>query len=90
MPFSIDFTQIAAAHVQAFRKYDQQIILEAIEKQLRHEPMTETRNKKRLGENDLSDWEMRIQEFRVFYDVTVEPEGSVVKTKGVGYKEHNK
>ena len=49
MAFEINFTHIAATHVRAYRKFEQQIILDAIEEQLRHEPMTETRQRKRLG-----------------------------------------
>ena len=48
--------------------------------------MTETRN--RLSESDLSDWELRVQDFRVFYDVVVEDEWRVVKVKAVGHKQH--
>ena len=89
MAFEINFTQTAAAHVRAYRKFEQQIILDAIEEQLRYEPTTETRNRKRLGENELSNWELRVQQYRVFYDVDSEEERQVVKIKAVGHKEHN-
>jgi mRNA-degrading endonuclease RelE of RelBE toxin-antitoxin system len=89
MTFEINFTQTAAAHVRTYRKFAQQIILEAIEEQLEHEPTTETRNKKRLSENELSDWELRVQKYRVFYDVITEEDRQVVKIKAVGHKEHN-
>jgi mRNA-degrading endonuclease RelE of RelBE toxin-antitoxin system len=89
MAFEINFTQTAANHVRAYRKFEQQIILDAIEEQLRHEPTTETRNRKRLGENELSDWELRVQQYRVFYDVTTEEERQVVEIKAMGHKEHN-
>ncbi len=36
----------------------------------------------------MSDWELRVQDFRVFYDVIVENEVGVVKVKAVGLKEH--
>ena len=65
------------------------IILDAIEEQLQHEPTTETRNRKRLGTNELSDWELRVQDFRVFYDVVAEEDRRIVKVKAVGHKEHN-
>jgi mRNA-degrading endonuclease RelE of RelBE toxin-antitoxin system len=90
MSYEISFTQSAADHVRSYRKYDQQIILDAIEHQLRHEPIVETRNRKRLGESELADWELRIQGFRVFYDVIVEREQGHVKIKAVGHKEHNR
>lgn len=90
MAYEIQFTRTAADHVRAYRKVDQQAILDAIAEQLAHEPATETRNRKRVGENELSDWELRVQTFRVFYDITTEENRQVVKIKGVGHKEHNK
>jgi len=90
MAFEIKFTPIAAGHVRAYRKSQQKVILDAVEEQLQHEPTIETWNRKRLGENELSDWELRVQNFRVFYDVLVEDEWQIVKIKAVGHKEHNK
>ena len=87
--FAIKFTQTAAGHVRAYRKFEQKIILDAVEEQLRHDPTVETRNRKRLGENELSDWDLRVQNFRVFYDVIVVNNRRVVKIKAVGHKEHN-
>ena len=89
MPFEIEFTQTAANHVRTYRKFEQQIILDAIGEQLPQEATTETRNRKRLGENELSDWELRVQKFRVFYDVIHEEDRQIVKIKAVGHKEHN-
>jgi mRNA-degrading endonuclease RelE of RelBE toxin-antitoxin system len=88
MRFEIAFTRTAADHVRSYRKYEQQIILDAIDQQLAHEPTTETRNRKRLSENELSDWEMRVGDFRIFYDVLIEDERGTVKIKAVGHKEH--
>jgi mRNA-degrading endonuclease RelE of RelBE toxin-antitoxin system len=61
-----------------------------IEAQLASEPITEMRNRKKLGENELSDWELRIDKYRVFYDEVIERDISIVQIKAVGHKEHNK
>ncbi len=90
MAFEIRFTPTAADHVCAYKKFEQQIILDAVEEQLGHEPTTETRNRKRISENPLSDWELRVQAFRVFYDILEEDDRHVVKIKAVGHKTHNK
>lgn len=90
MAFDIEFTPTAAAQVRAYRKSDQGAILNGIEDQLRNQPTTETRHKKRLTENEFSDWELRVGSFRVFYDVIVGEESRVVKIKAVGHKEHNR
>jgi mRNA-degrading endonuclease RelE of RelBE toxin-antitoxin system len=89
MAFQIEFTQTAADHVRSLRKFDQKIVLDGIEEQLRHQPTTETRNRKKLTANELSDWELRVDAFRVFYDVVEEAESRVVMIKAIGYKEHN-
>ena len=88
MTFKIAFTATAAEHVRSIRRFDQKIILDAIVEQLTQDPTTETRNRKRLSENELFDWELRVQDFRVFYDVLVEDGLGVVKIKAVGHKQH--
>jgi mRNA-degrading endonuclease RelE of RelBE toxin-antitoxin system len=90
MTYDIRFTDIAAGHVRSYRKFEQRVILDAIQDQLACEPATETRNRKRLGQNELSDWELRVEEFRVFYDIVVEESQQIVKIKAVGHKEHNR
>jgi mRNA-degrading endonuclease RelE of RelBE toxin-antitoxin system len=50
--------------------------------------LTESRNRKPLRPNDLSQWELRIDRFRVFYDVA--GQGMAVVVKAIGWKEHNK
>jgi len=89
MHFEIRFTPTAAAHLRAYRKYEQKIVLDSVEAQLAHEPNVESRHRKRLGENEVSDWELRVGDYRVFYDVAVEDEPPVVKIKAVGHKIHN-
>jgi mRNA-degrading endonuclease RelE of RelBE toxin-antitoxin system len=90
MAFEIKLTPTAADQVRSYRKSDQKIILDAIEEQLGYEPASETRDRKRLGENEVSDWELRIGMFRVFYDILAEEDRQVVKIKAVGHKDHNK
>jgi mRNA-degrading endonuclease RelE of RelBE toxin-antitoxin system len=89
MPFEIEFTKAAADHVRRYKKFEQQIILDSIAEQLQDEPATKTRNRKPLRTSELSDWELRIQRFRVFYDVIDDEASRTVKIKAVGHKEHN-
>ena len=90
MQFDIGFTRTASDNMRALRKADQTVIFDAIENQLRHDATTETRNRKRLSENELADWELRVEDFRVFYDVLDEGGSQSVKVKAVGQKVHNK
>jgi hypothetical protein len=62
-------------------------ITAAIESQLAHEPTAETRNRKRLRPNKLAEWVLRVDTFRVFYDVL--PAAAIVKVNAVGVKKGN-
>ena len=88
MPFVVEFTQSALDDLAVLEKRAQTRILDRIAIQVPHQPKIETRNRKPLAPNALSDWELRVGKFRVFYDVD-EPQG-IVKIKAVGHKEHNK
>lgn len=50
--------------------------------------MTKTSNRKPLRPNELSKWELRVSEYRIFHDV--DEITLTVKIKAVGYKEHNR
>ena len=64
------------------------IVLDRVERQLRHEPTTETRNRKPMRPNPIAPWELRIQNLRVYYDVEDEPEPRVY-VRAVGIKKRN-
>jgi mRNA-degrading endonuclease RelE of RelBE toxin-antitoxin system len=85
--YDIKLTPEAFEDLAAFRKFDQVRIVAGIEAHLRHEPETETRNRKRLRPNQLAEWALRIDNFRVFYDVL--PEELIVKVVAVGEKRGN-
>ena len=55
MKFEIKYTDDAFDDLHGFRKYDQVIILDSVERQLRDQPMIETRNRKRLRPNGVAD-----------------------------------
>jgi len=70
------------------RKPDRKRVMDEIAVQLQHEPGKETRNRKRLRPNGLAEWELRVDRFRVFYDVDVEARR--VKIVAVGLKRRNR
>lgn len=86
MKFRIDIGKSAFEDLQWFKKHERVLILDAIDRQLLYEPAMETLNRKSLRDNILSRWELRIDKYRVFYNVN-EIDGVVVIT-AVGYKEH--
>ena len=81
----IELTSDAGDDVAALRMFDRKRILDAIETMLSHEPDRESRNRKRLRPNKLAEWELRIDEFRVFYDVVVAD--TAVRIVAVGQKD---
>lgn len=87
MAYTIDYTASAEGDIVYFRKYEQVLIVDAIDDQLPHEPHLETRNRKLLDPNPLAAWELRIGRYRVFYDVDAVTR--LVLVKAVGWKEHN-
>jgi mRNA-degrading endonuclease RelE of RelBE toxin-antitoxin system len=85
--FQIALTSEAIDDLASMRKFDQKRIVDEIESQLSHEPTRQTRNRKRLRPNDLAEWELRVDTFRVVFDVDAENE--VVNVIAIGYKEGN-
>ncbi|HEX6903817.1 MAG TPA: type II toxin-antitoxin system RelE/ParE family toxin [Thermoanaerobaculia bacterium] len=86
--FLIEYTKSAFEDLRFLRRFEQRLIMDTVDRQLATEPLVETRNRKLLRPNELAEWELRIEVFRVFYDVDV-LEG-VVRVKGIGWKEHNR
>jgi len=95
--FTLDITEDAIEDVQVFRKHERQRIFDGIEAQLSRQPDVETRNRKLLRPNPLAEWELRLDPFRVFYNVDVanqsvtilaigKKQGERLYIRGVEYK----
>jgi mRNA-degrading endonuclease RelE of RelBE toxin-antitoxin system len=76
--YTLDYAEGVAEDLAALRAYERKQILDAIEKHLTYEPTQSTRNKKILVGlvppwNHVDPiWELRIGEYRIFYDVDTE------------------
>jgi len=76
--YSIRLASDVLKDLGRFPAYHRRRILDEIEKRLSHEPTSPTRNRKLLvnlvppWEAEPPIWELRIEEFRVFYDVSEE------------------
>ncbi len=86
MNFSIHLTDGAVEDLDYFRKNERQIISAGIALFLTHDANVETRRRKPLRPNRIAPWELRIDDYRVFYDVEEDAE---VKVVAVGQKERN-
>lgn len=86
--FEIELTESAADDLAFLRKADGRYILAEIERHLSYEPLVPTLRRKPLRPNLLAMWELRLGNFRVFYDV--ENDANIVVIRAVGWKEHNR
>lgn len=82
--FTIDLTPSALEDLRWFQKHEQKMILDGINRQLRYEPTVATRNRKPLRPNGTAAWELRIEQFRVFYDV--DQQVRIIEIQRVGEK----
>jgi len=88
MAYKIQFAESVEAHLQILTAGQRARVFLAIEGQLTHEPLKETRNRKPLRPNPIAPWELRVGDLRVFYDVA---DGSppTVQVLAVGVKDRN-
>ncbi|HAO19173.1 MAG TPA: plasmid stabilization protein ParE [Desulfobacteraceae bacterium] len=82
--FEIKFTSESLNDLIALKKNQQVKLLDAIEMQLRHQPIEITRNRKHLRPNEFAEWELRVGKFRVFYNVN--KERLIVNIEAIGFK----
>jgi mRNA-degrading endonuclease RelE of RelBE toxin-antitoxin system len=66
--YDIEYTEEAEEDLAYFRKHEQALIIDEVERRLRYEPAVPTRNRKQLTPNQTAGWELRIGDFRVFYN----------------------
>ena len=79
-------TDSALGDLDFFPKKERRTIADAIKLFLSHDANVETKRRKPLRPNRIAAWELRIADWRVFYDFETE---NVVKVVAVGHKEHN-
>ncbi len=86
--FDIEFMPDAWEHLQAFSARDRKRVLAAIKTQLRYESYVPTRNRKPLRADTLAGWELRVDPFRVFYDIE-NNSMKIVYVIAIGVKQRN-
>ena len=90
MAFEIVLSPEAVDHLAAFSARQRRIILDAIETHLSHEPTVATRRRKPLRPNPLASWELRVGQYRVYYQVAVDDDEAVVTVVAIGMKVRNR
>jgi mRNA-degrading endonuclease RelE of RelBE toxin-antitoxin system len=93
-PYAIVVRSPAKAELEALRVFDQRRITEAIRVNLQDDPFTPSRNRKELKdifpafEFEPPLWELRVGEFRVFYDG--KPDMQTVYVRAIRHKPSGK
>ena len=87
MAYEIRFASSAKRHLQKFAVGERTAIVAAVETQLLHQPLVETRSRKRLRPNPIAPWELRVRSMRVFYEVD---QPGVVTVLAIGAKRGNR
>jgi mRNA-degrading endonuclease RelE of RelBE toxin-antitoxin system len=88
VPYAIEFAEAVEGHFRALTARDRSTVLDAIDRQLVHEPLRETRHRKPLRPNPIAPWELRVGQLRVFYEVLGAEDGTV-RILAVGRKRRN-
>ena len=69
MAYEIQFAVSVKPQLAELSANQRVTVLDAIEQQLVHQPLVETRNRKPLRPNPVAPWELRVGDLRIFYDV---------------------
>jgi mRNA-degrading endonuclease RelE of RelBE toxin-antitoxin system len=89
LPYRITYSAEARGHLRGLTARQRRIVLDTVDEQLLHQPRVRTRNRKPMEENPLAEWELRIGDLRVYYQVIEEPEPEV-QIRAVGIKIRNR
>jgi len=85
MPYRLVYSLQALEHLKGLSATDRTLALEGIKEQLTHQPGIRTRNRKPMRLNPVSEWELRIGDLRVYFDIE-ETSDPIVRIQAVGVK----
>lgn len=86
MAYTVILTALARRELKELKAFDERRIAEAMRQQLANSPTAETRNRKILDDATASFefvpplWQLRVGEYRVFYDVNEDEKTVVVRS----------
>ena len=83
--YRVEYSSEVIGHLRVLTTRQQVTVLGQVDTQLAHQPHVETRNRKPMRPNPVAPWELRIGEFRVYYQVRDNPE-RIVQVLAVGIK----
>jgi mRNA-degrading endonuclease RelE of RelBE toxin-antitoxin system len=87
--YSIEYSPETDGHLRVLTARQRTLVFDMVDRQLAHQPLIETRNRKPMRPNPVAPWELRIGNLRVYYDVVEVPE-PIVYIRAVGIKYRNR
>ncbi len=88
MEFQITITEEAEGHLDSLSARDRRIVDCGVTSHLKHEPTKLSKSLKKLRPNPFAQYELRLEDYRVLYNV--EDERQTVTIVAVGEKRGNK
>jgi mRNA-degrading endonuclease RelE of RelBE toxin-antitoxin system len=88
LAYIVEYSPEVERHLRQFTARQQRTVIDTIDRQLFNQPNVETRNKKPMRPSPVAPWELRIGNFRVYYEISEEPEATVT-ILAIGVKERN-
>ena len=67
--YQIEVTESARDDLSVYTVFERKTIASAMRAQLTYQPMIETRQRKKLRDNPVASWELRVGKHRVFYEI---------------------
>jgi mRNA-degrading endonuclease RelE of RelBE toxin-antitoxin system len=86
VPHRIQFAAGAESDLEWLRATERRLLLKAIRLHLTNDAALSSRRRKRLSDNPLAPWELRVGNHRAFYEVGADATVSVL---AIGIKQHN-
>ena len=84
--FEVKLVPSADGDLDYFKAHEQKAILDAISEFLEVDANVETSRRKRLSPNPVAPWELRIGDYRAFYEIKGD---RLVRVLAIGHKERN-
>jgi len=92
--YTIEYASGVVDDLAGLRPYDRRRVLDLIDSELAHAPGSQTRHRKPLvglrppWDQELPIWELRVGDYRVFYDVQEQP--PLVTVRAIRFKPPHK
>ncbi len=87
--YRIEYDSATEEHLVVLETGEQAALMDAIPRQLAYQPTVETRNRKRMRPNPVASFELRVDQLRVYYDVTEGPD-PLVTVRAIGRKQRER